>query len=398
MKKVYIHTFGCKVNQYDSQIARDKYERSGYVFADTIEDADIIFINSCTVTAEADRQCRQLARQALKKNPAAKIIVSGCYATRAADEIQGLSPKIEIEQKLNDKSQTHSSAISSFDAHSRAFIKIQDGCDAFCSYCIVPTVRSVMWSKPENEVISEVLSLIKNGYPEIVLSGVRLGRYDSGLTPLLRKLVSLPGNFRLRLSSLELNEVSDELIDIIDSCRDKICAHLHLPLQSGSDKVLAMMKRPYNTSKFTAKIEQVLRRLPQSAITTDVIAGFPGETDKDFESSYRFIENSGISRLHVFRYSSRPGTVAASMPSHIPQAMINERSKALAALDKIIQEHFWTRFMGKTLAVIREGSKNTMLSDNYIRLYCEGMELHNASAVFNVTVFERDGKPWGTVV
>jgi len=393
MKKAYLHTFGCKVNQYETQLFRETLTRDGYVFSDNANDADIIFVNTCTVTGEADRQCRQLLRRLLKKNATARILVSGCYAVRDKEELRRISDRIEIvtARKSDDAS---SAAISEFSGHSRAFIKIQDGCDAFCSYCIVPHVRPVLWSRPVPEIVAEISSLAAKGYAEMVLSGIRLGKYVGGLPALLRTLLVLPGNFRLRLSSLEINEAGDDLVELMASEPDRICAHLHVPLQSGSDTVLKRMNRPYSSAQFAARLDRIRAVLPAAGISTDVIVGFPGETDLEFDATRGFIEENSFSRLHVFAFSPRSGTPAAGMPERPSPHTVSERSLVLRDIDARLQEKFWRRWIGTCRPAVREGSGQTLLTDNYIRLETDADSSGISPSIMTVKIIEKNGKPW----
>ncbi|OGS19337.1 MAG: hypothetical protein A2219_06785 [Elusimicrobia bacterium RIFOXYA2_FULL_50_26] len=397
--KAFIFTFGCKVNQYESQLLRERLARDGYSWADTIYDADAVFINSCTVTSEADRQCRQLIRKVANRNPGAKILISGCYAARASGELKKLSPRVEIAGAASiNLTASAPASITAFDGHSRAFVKIQDGCNSFCSYCIVPFVRREMWSKPTAIAVEEIRTLVANGYPEIVLSGVRLGRYDGGLVPLLKKIIALQGRFRIRLSSLEALDVTDGLLDCMADYREKICAHLHIPMQSGSDAVLRRMNRPYLSDGFLRIAENIARRLPDAGITTDIIVGFPGETGDDFEQTHKLAASGIFSRLHVFSFSPRPGTAAEKFPGRIDAGIIKERAGLLRALDAGLQDIFWKRFIEKKLAVVREGTKNTLLSDNYIRLHSLDDINTISDSLFNVKLVSHNGKPAATCI
>jgi threonylcarbamoyladenosine tRNA methylthiotransferase MtaB len=391
---IYAHTFGCKVNQYETQLIVDSFIKKGHRPVKELNKADILLINSCTVTAEADRQCRQLIRQALRKNPDIRVLATGCYAIASPQDILNISPSVII---LNKESILNGGAINRFDGHSRAFIKIQDGCDAFCSYCIVPYVRSKITSRPAAEIISEIRNLTSSGYPEIVLTGVRLGKYEGGLEGLVRKILEIEGNFRVRFSSLELSEVSAGLLALMRDNPVRICSHLHIPLQSGSDNILKQMKRPYTAGKFKEKVEQIKGYIPDAGITTDVIVGFPGETEADFSKTYGLLQSSGFSRLHVFRYSKRQGTLAAGFKDEVPEQVIRERSKVLRQLDGELQTSFWKSFIGTVRQAAPEGAKNTLLTDNYIRLYSDIKTHSNCNKIINVKIANNDGRPWALV-
>lgn len=398
MKKIYFSTFGCKINQYETQVLREQWAKKGYAATDNIESADEILINSCTVTGEADRQCRQLIRKILKIKPDIKIYITGCYAVRAADEIRQISPQIEIINKENDIKNLNN--ITAFDGHSRAFVKIQDGCDAFCTYCIVPYVRPKLWSRPKNDSIKEIKNLIDANYSEIVLSGVHLGRYEPGLSKLLQEIVILPGIFRVRLSSLEINEISKELIDLMRTFPEKICPHLHLPIQSGSDKILKLMNRPYSIDKFKAIIEEIYTAIPDISITTDIITAFPGETEKDFYNTTKVIKDMKFSKLHVFRYSPRSGTAAASFQGRIQDSISQSRSKILRDIGENLYKAYWGRFIGASRNAVREGKKNTFLTDNYIRVNLESNEKNNlkSNSIVKIKIYESFNNPYGIIL
>jgi len=395
-KIVYIHTFGCKVNQYESQVIAENFTKQGFNLTDNPDKADVLVVNSCTVTGEADRQCRQLIRRAIRKNPNIETIVTGCYAVNSPEEILKDIPSVKIINK--ETLLKNSSYITRFEGHSRAFVKIQDGCDAFCSYCIVPYVRSEMISRPEHEVIEEVKILVSNGYPEIVLTGVRLGRFSGGLANILSKILALDGDFRIRLSSLEFREVTDGLLYLMKSNPKRLCRHLHIPLQSGSNNVLKAMKRPYTAPEFLEKIERIKKLMPDMGITTDVITGFPGETDRDFEQTREFISKAEFSRLHVFRYSKRAGTLAAGFKGIVPQEKAKERSVVLRELDLKLQLDFWKGFIGNIRSVVAEGTNNTLLTDNYIRLNTEIKTHTNINKIIDVEIAQISGRPWAIPV
>ncbi|MBN1622600.1 MAG: MiaB/RimO family radical SAM methylthiotransferase [Endomicrobiales bacterium] len=396
MKKAYIHTFGCKVNQYDSQVIRDSFRSKGYEFCPDFNEVDVVIVNSCTVTSEADRQCRQLIRKVLRKNKKAKVLVTGCYPVRSSREIKDISDRIEILPKTSsyNSGKEDKIGINKFEGRSRAFVKIQDGCSNFCSYCIVPFVRPKLWSRPEEEVVNEVKNLLKQGYREVVLTGVHLGNYEYGLVNILEKIIGLNDDFRIRLSSIDVGGVTDELLGLMKSNPAKICAHLHIPLQSGSNDILKKMKRTYNSEFYQKAVEKVYASLPDAGVTTDVMVGFPGETDKDFDLTYNLINRLKLTRLHVFRFSPRPGTLAAGFDNRVPENIIKERSNKLKALDKKLQETFWRRFIGKSRLVVMEGKSKTAITDNYIRIFLDS-DIKAKSGIFKVEIFERMGKPWG---
>ena len=388
-EKIFLHSFGCKVNQYEAQALREKFVKDGRVFTDKLEDAGTLLIQSCTVTAEADRQCRQLIRQALRVNPRLEIIVSGCYAARFPEELIKLTPSLKILSTGNNF------GITGFEGHTRAFVKIQDGCDAFCTYCIVPYVRNKLISRPEKEVISEIENLVKHGCPEIVLTGVRLGKYFPGVESLIKKILAISGGFRVRLSSLEIGEVSQGLLKLMKDNPERVCHHLHLPLQSGSEKILKRMGRPYTAAEFAGKVKEINKVLPDAGISTDIIVGFPGESDSDFEDTLNMANGLIFSRLHVFRYSKREGTAAFGFKETVPAEKIKARSAELRELDKKLQTSFWKRFIGTVRPAVAEGGKNTLLTDNYIRLNTDSQTHSFCNKIVNAEIASNSGRPWG---
>jgi threonylcarbamoyladenosine tRNA methylthiotransferase MtaB len=363
MKKFFISTFGCKVNQYESQIIRDLFEKNGYLCVNLPEEADTIIINSCTVTDRSDRQCNSFINKFLDNDK--KIILTGCYAKTSYDKIKKDFPKIKIILK-EDLFKNTIQSIKSFDNHSRAFIKIQDGCNSFCSYCIVPFARNILWSKPENDIIGEISTIADNGYTEIVLTGIHIGKYENGISGLLKKiLASVKKDFRIRLSSIEVNEVDDELISVIQNEPLRICNHLHIPLQSASDNVLKQMNRKYTFSDFARIFEKLKKNISDISLTTDVICGFPTETKEDFILTRNFLRDGGFARLHVFPYSKRKGTKAYDLKQISEQTEINDRVSELLELDKILRRNFYSKFAGTIRkAVSLRG--NQALTDNYI--------------------------------
>lgn len=403
MLKIYFYTFGCKTNQYETRFLQRQLINAGGEEVFSFEKADFCVINSCTVTHQADADCRQLVRRISRANPSTRIIVTGCYAVRAPEEIRsacGGSSRIEI-LPVKDSIfshlgypllSTHCSLLTGFNGRTRAFVKIQDGCDAFCSYCIVPYVRPQLWNRSPEETITEVKNLVANGHKEIVLTGIRLGRYqaprtkfDAGqargevwdLVSLLKELEKIEGLYRIRLSSLEIHEISKQLLRLIAESK-KICHHLHIPLQSGDDEVLKLMNRPYTSEEFRMKIEQIRHYLPDIAITTDIIVGFPQEEEKNFLSSYQFAQRVGFSRIHIFPYSARPGTVAATFGSQVPAKIKKIRMEKFLALSHHLQNEFRKKFFAQEMAVLldKEEKDGTFsgFTSNYIRVYTKSGE------------------------
>lgn len=367
MFNLFIYTFGCKINQYESQIIREKYCLKDYLYVDDFKQADIIIINSCSVTAHADKQCEQIIKKFHTQNNRARIILTGCFAKVSKEKILQKFPFIEIlmkEEILKDSEQK----IKTFDNHSRAFIKIQDGCNSFCSYCIVPYARNIMWSKPADKIIEEINNLTDIGYSEIVLTGIHIGKYDKGISYLLSQIYkNINKPFRIRLSSIEVNEITDELINIIKNEKERFCHHLHIPLQSASDKVLKDMNRKYLSKDFLNKMNLLKQHFNDISITTDVICGFPTETDNDFDITYNFLKDNEFARLHVFPFSPRQGTKAYSLKQVYKNGQSKIRTDKLLNLSKELEQNYFKSFLGsKRKAVSLRGNK--ALTDNYITI------------------------------
>jgi threonylcarbamoyladenosine tRNA methylthiotransferase MtaB len=376
-KKYCIYSFGCKVNQYESQLISEKFKNDGFEEAQKPEDANIIIFNSCTVTATADKECEYFLRKVSRLSNKPKIILTGCLAKNKNIDIQKMFPNIEIvgdKTKLFNESQKQ--IVSNFDKHSRAFLKIQDGCNSFCSYCIVPYVRNVLWNKPENEVLSEIIDFIRGGYSEIVLTGIHVGKYSGGLSDIIEKIVKIPFIFRIRISSIELNEIDDKLIELMRTNPEKICCHLHIPLQSGSDEILKQMNRKYSTRGFEKKVNTLTLALPDLALTTDIITGFPGETEKHHEETCDFVAKTPFTRFHVFRYSDRQGTEASMFENKVPTSAIKTRSKDLFEIDSKKRKDFLNRYIGKKRNAVKIG-KDKALTDNYITVQRQRGQIYN---------------------
>ena len=397
MATVAFHTLGCKVNQYETEKIAESFEARGFRQVAFSDKADVYIINTCTVTHTADSKSRQMARAAINRNPDAKVVLTGCYAETSGDELRGIDgiaavignkdkaslvDKVvkllpsEMESVLDGQIRNPKSEIRN--TRTRALLKIQDGCDQFCTYCAVPLARSEMWSKPIKETIAEASNLANIGYKEIVLTGIRLGRYEDGssdMCDLLSELSLTEGIDRIRLSSIELTDIPDGLPDLLVTNR-KICRHLHIPLQSGDDAVLSRMNRPYTTEEFESFVLHVRKLVPGIGITTDIMTGFPGESIEEFENSYKFAEKIRFSRSHVFRYSRRARTAAAEMKDNVPAAEKERRSSMLMRLASEYAHEFSRELIGQTVSVLVEGKKigpnvRSGLTDNYVRVALE---------------------------
>ncbi len=397
-------TFGCKVNQYDSQAIREALVRRGYVEALPAHPADLYVVNTCCVTAESHRKSLQRIRRLGRKHGAATLVVTGCSVDSDAEAIRAI-PGVRVVVSTENKPLLDAIAIgaldgvqgdvtaqppppawpsiSGFAGHTRAFVKIEDGCDDFCSYCIVPHVRGRVRSRPPDEVVEEVRRLVANGYLEVVLTGIHLGAYgkDSGgargLLPLLERLAVVPGLRRLRLSSLELREVSDDLIGLVADS-DVLCPPFHIPLQSGDDAVLRAMNRHYTAAEFLARVEAIRRRIPEAALTTDAIVGFPGETGEQFRHTVEVARRAAFSRMHIFPYSDRQGTPAAQMDSKVPKDVIDARRHEMLAVAAELVESYHRRFVGRTIEALVESRRDRRTgllcgySERYVRAFFDG--------------------------
>jgi threonylcarbamoyladenosine tRNA methylthiotransferase MtaB len=368
-------TLGCKVNQYETELVREGLVRAGYRDAAEGEPADLCIVNTCTVTAEGDSKSRQAIRRLARENPHARIVVMGCYATRAPQELARLPNVVEVvtdKREIPDLLGRHGvidlpTGISQFGDRHRAYVKVQDGCLLRCSYCIIPYVRPHFSSRPVDEVCEEVQRLVAAGYREIVLTGIHLGHYGveknkgrpreqwTRLATLLARLVELSGHFRLRLSSIEATEVTRELLAVMAAHPARIVPHLHICLQSGSDAVLRRMRRRWSSRMIVDRCELVRQMLDQPALTTDVIVGFPGETEEDFQATCRVVAECGFSKIHIFPFSPRQGTLAATMPQQVPGDVKHERCRRLAAVGQQLRADYFRALVGRPLEVLVEG-------------------------------------------
>ena len=368
-------TLGCKVNQYETQYVKETLEINGYREAADGERADLCVVNTCTVTGEGDAKSRAAVRKLHLRNPDAQIVVMGCYATRDPDAVASLpgvvrvvTDKARLGEELRDFGvETLPAGITRFDDHQRAFVKVQDGCLLNCTYCIIPSVRPHLCSRPAADIAREVADLVASGYHEIVLTGVHLGHYGIDrskgkpksewrrLWHLLETLDALPGDFRVRLSSLEAAEAREDLVGAMANS-PRVVPHLHLCLQSGSDRILRAMKRRYTSGGFLRRVERLKHALDTPAFTTDVIVGFPGETDADFDETCKVAREVGFAKIHVFSYSPRAGTPAAILPNGISHAIMEERRLRLRELETQSTFAYQQRLLGRRLDVLVEGA------------------------------------------
>jgi threonylcarbamoyladenosine tRNA methylthiotransferase MtaB len=368
MKKYYIYTFGCKVNQYESQLISDNFKNKKFKLTESLEEANVIIFNTCTVTAEADKKCLRLIKKATRQSNNPKIIVTGCLVKNKNVYTKELLREIKV---INDKAKLfpnpQKQTISCFDKHSRCFLKIQDGCNSFCSYCIIPYTRNILWSKPQNEVLLEIETLVKNGYSEIVLTGINLAKYDEGLSNLIEKITKISLDFRIRISSIELNGIDNNLIKLMKENPEKICRHLHIPLQSGSNEVLKQMDRTYSVEFFEDKTNKILKFLPDLTLTTDIITGFPGETKQNHEETCNFIKKSPFAKFHIFRYSDRPLTKSSLFENKIQASEIKSRATDLSKINHEKRKKFLEKHIGKMRKAVVIGREKA-ITDNYITI------------------------------
>lgn len=367
--KVGICSLGCKVNIYESELVTNILKNNNYTVVDFEDKADIYIINTCSVTNESDKKSRKMINRAKKNNPAAIIIVMGCYSQVNAEDIDvdivlGNKDKSKIVEIIEEyiktkqkkkiiydltKVEFEKMEITNFDSHTRAFVKIQDGCNAFCSYCIIPYVRGRVRSKDPEDVIKEVTTLVEKGYKEIVLTGIHTGRYgtdiNTTLEELLNKLVNIPNIYRIRLSSIEINEITPGIKELLKE--NKVMAkHLHIPLQSGSNKILKLMNRRYNKEEFLSMVDN-LRDIPDISLTTDLIVDFPNEGEEEFNETIDTLKKIGFIKIHTFPYSKRKGTPAAIMDNQVSPEEKKKRVHRILDLSNKYEHNFYESKIGK---------------------------------------------------
>ena len=367
--KVGICSLGCKVNIYESELVTNILKNNNYTVVDFEDKADIYIINTCSVTNESDKKSRKMINRAKKNNPAAIIIVMGCYSQVNAEDIDvdivlGNKDKSKIVEIIEGYIKTKQKKkiiydltkvdfekmeITNFDSHTRAFVKIQDGCNAFCSYCIIPYVRGRVRSKDPEDVIKEVTTLVEKGYKEIVLTGIHTGRYgtdiNTNLEELLNKLVNIPNMYRIRLSSIEINEITPGIKELLKE--NKVMAkHLHIPLQSGSNKILKLMNRRYNKEEFLSMVDN-LKDIPDISLTTDLIVGFPNEGEEEFNETIDTLKKIGFTKIHTFPYSKRKGTPAATMDNQVSPEEKKRRVHRILDLSNKYEHNFYESKIGK---------------------------------------------------
>jgi len=362
---VSLITLGCKVNQYETQLYRESFAADGFEIKNSGEPSDIILINTCCVTKRAEKESRNFIAHSLKIS--SRVIVTGCYVEKEDNYLRERFSQIEIVRRKDLLNNSNVNKIHYFSGHTRAFIKIEDGCEKFCSYCIIPYVRGRVKNRETKEILEEIRQLASNGYQEFVITGVDLGAYE-GLSDLVRKIEKIEGVERIRLSSLEPGDITDSLIEILSSS-PKFCPHLHIPLQSGDDKILQLMNRDYTVNGYRKTIAKIREKIPEICISTDVMVGFPGEDEEAFKNTAKIIEEVGFSRVHCFRYSTREKTRAAKLANPVEEEKKKERAKNLILLAKGISQKIKERFLGKTTVILIEKKRKDGYSFGYSRHY-----------------------------
>lgn len=424
-KSVALYTLGCKVNQYETEAVLESFLQNGFSCVDFSEYADVYIVNTCTVTGLGDRKSRQMIRRAKAVNPDSVLVVMGCYAQTAQEDILnipevdlvfGTNRRNEIYGAVNEFIRTHKKMnlvtdifkqkefeelkIGSFDDKTRAFLKVQDGCNRYCSYCIIPYARGNIRSRELENSVNEAVNLVKSGYKEIVLVGIHLASYGKekkniNLLDLIDALSKIEGLERIRLGSLEPTIFTDEFIDKIAK-NNKVCHHFHISLQSGCDETLKRMNRRYTTDEYFNAVLKIREAMPDSAITTDIMTGFAGETDEEFEKTFEFVKKVEFADAHIFKYSIRKGTKAAEMPNQVLPHSKEERSKRLITLIKANKIAYNERYLGKIVEVLFERpydkDKNYMegKTKNYITVIAESDSLVEGK-ILNVKIEKSDG-------
>ncbi len=413
-KKFKVVTLGCRTNQYESQAYVDQLVRLGYAQAKEGETAEICIINTCTVTESADSSSRYQIRHLARENPGSKLVVTGCLAERLPQEIQAM-PEVSLIVSNKDKEELLSQvfpgenipefAIDHFAAHTRAFVKVQDGCNSYCTYCIIPYVRGRSRSRTVAEVVKEIEQLIANGYKEVVLTGINIGDFDGApqegeaparLSDLIRAVDAIEGLSRLRVSSIDPDEVDEDLANAILNGK-KTCHSMHIVLQSGSNVILKRMNRKYTREIFLDTIENLLKASPDFTFTTDVIVGFPGESEVDFQDTLDIMEKVCFAKVHMFPYSERKRTRAALYPNKVPAPVINERKQKLLLLAEKIAFNLRSQFVGREMTVLTESEEGLIQghisghTENFLTVCVPKAEI-KPNTLINVQLIENSPK------
>jgi len=419
--RVAFYTLGCKLNQAETESLANRFSKAGFQLVSPGEGADIYIANTCTVTHIADRKSRHWLRLARRRNPRALIIATGCYAQRSRQELApladlvvdnkekehllALTQTLSLERRGLGESETKQSQMLAATVRTRSLIKIQDGCHSPCAYCIVPKVRPHEYSLPASQIIDEVRQKVALGYKEVVLTGTKVGSYRDGsadLGDLVQRILRDTDIERFRLSSLQPSEISSEFLALWQD--EKLCRHFHLALQSGSEPVLQRMRRSYSLDQYQRTVNLIKERIPEVAITTDIMVGFPGESDEEFEQSYSFCRQAGFANIHVFPFSPRPETAAAKMPEQIKDKVKAERNQRMLELSRSSRRRFCKQFLRQTMSVLWEketspgSSIYSGLTGNYIRVFTHSEKsLNNEITPVKLVGFHNQGI-WGEVI
>ena len=397
--KIFIETLGCKVNTYESEVIKEEFLRNGYELADNLSDANVIVVNTCSVTNQSDAKSRKVIRNARKNNKNAILVVCGCSSQNHQDELKDLGADILIGNKDKSKifdyvnnydnkqiinyynminTDFEKMNLDNYSERTRAFVKIQDGCNNYCSYCIIPYLRGTIRNKDLNDAINEINTLVNNGFKEIVLTGIHTGSYPE-LVKLIQEISKNDKLERIRISSIEATEINDEFLKELKN-NNKICNHMHIPVQAACDNTLKKMNRKYDMNKFKEIINKIREVRPDINITTDLIVGFPTETKEDFLESYNNAKEIKFGKIHVFPYSKRDGTVAAKMKSIVTDTEKKERTHKMITLSNKLENEYYNKFIDKTLSVLVEEVFDkycTGHTDNYIKVIINKKLEHN---------------------
>ena len=408
--KIFIETLGCKVNTYESEVIKEEFLRNGYELADNLSDANVIVVNTCSVTNQSDAKSRKVIRNARKNNKNAILVVCGCSSQNRQDELKDLGADILIGNKDKSKifdyvnnydnkqiinyynminTDFEKMSLDNYSERTRAFVKIQDGCNNYCSYCIIPYLRGTIRNKDLNDAINEINTLVNNGFKEIVLTGIHTGSYPE-LVKLIQEISKNDKLERIRISSIEATEINDEFLKELKN-NNKICNHMHIPVQAACDNTLKKMNRKYDMNKFKEIINKIREVRPDINITTDLIVGFPTETKEDFLESYNNANEIKFGKIHVFPYSKRDGTVAAKMKSIVTDAEKKERTHKMITLSNKLENEYYNKFIDKTLSVLVEEVFDkycTGHTDNYIKVIINKKLEHNK--FYNVKIIKVD--------
>lgn len=408
--KIFIETLGCKVNTYESEVIKEEFLRNGYELADNLSDANVIVVNTCSVTNQSDAKSRKVIRNARKNNKNAILVVCGCSSQNHQDELKDLGADILIGNKDKSKifdyvnnydnkqiinyynminTDFEKMSLDNYSERTRAFVKIQDGCNNYCSYCIIPYLRGTIRNKDLNDAINEINTLVNNGFKEIVLTGIHTGSYPE-LVKLIQEISKNDKLERIRISSIEATEINDEFLKELKN-NNKICNHMHIPVQAACDNTLKKMNRKYDMNKFKEIINKIREVRPDINITTDLIVGFPTEKKEDFLESYNNANEIKFGKIHVFPYSKRDGTVAAKMKSIVTDVEKKERTHKMITLSNKLENEYYNKFIDKTLSVLVEEVFDkycTGHTDNYIKVIINKKLEHNK--FYNVKIIKVD--------